>query len=199
MALPESKLDICNLALNRIGAKVVTQAELTADTAVTAMHCNRNYEQTRDALLRSNQWRFARERASLVKGSDPPFEYDHSYKLPDDYLSLIYIYDSDEYDGVHRDQYALEGDKILSSENSLDIKYIRRVTDVAEFDALFIEVFVLALALKLVMPLSQDRKLYAEIKEELYKKVMPKVRAVDRQETSTKGRGGRQTWNEARY
>ena len=109
------------------------------------------------------------------------------------------IYDDNESNGVYRYQYDVEAEQILSDEDTCYILYTKRVTDVEKFDPLFVEVFVLSLALKLVMPLSQDRPLYMEIKDELYKQVMPKVRAVDRQETNTKGRGGRQTWNESKW
>ena len=201
MANPSSKTDVCNLALSRIGSKTVTEAQITADTDVIAVHCNRHYEQTRDALLRSNAFWFARERASLVESSTPPFEYSNSYKLPDDFLSPISVYDGSESDGIYRYQYAIEGKKILINEDSCDLRYIKYITDVTEFDPLFIEVLVLSLSLKLVMPIAQDRKLYAEIKDELYGKggVMSRVRAMDKQETNTKGRAGKLTWNESRY
>jgi hypothetical protein len=66
MALPEDKTDICNLSLNRIGEKAVTEAQLTADNDPRAQRCNRHYEQTRDALQRSFWWRFARVRIRLA-------------------------------------------------------------------------------------------------------------------------------------
>ena len=199
MALPTTKTDICNLALTRIGAKVVTVAEITADTAVTAMHCNRHYEQTRDALLRSHWWRFASGRVELEEADEPDFEWDNAYDLPDDFLAMKTIYDDNEPDHIYKNPYELEGSLLLINEDECEIRYIKQVTDVTLFDPLFVEVLVLTLALKLVMPLSQDRGLYAEIKDELYKEVMPKVRALDRQETNTSGRGGELTWNESRH
>jgi hypothetical protein len=48
------------------------------------------------------------------------------------------------------------------------------------------------------MPITQDVKLYAEIKDELYNQIMPRVRAMDRQETNTTGRYNRRPWVEAR-
>lgn len=66
MALPEVKLDICNLSLDRIGEKAITDAQLTANTDPRAQACNRHYEQNRDALQRSHWWRFARGRINLV-------------------------------------------------------------------------------------------------------------------------------------
>ena len=66
MASPDSKTDICNLALRRIGSEGVTEAEITANTAVNAIHCNLQYEQTRDALQRSHLWRFNKARIRLA-------------------------------------------------------------------------------------------------------------------------------------
>ena len=85
MALPEDKLAICNLSLNRIGEKAVTQAQLDADTDPRAQRCNRYYEQTRDALQRSHWWRFARARIRLASAwaTDTVYTTDQ-YVLNDD-------------------------------------------------------------------------------------------------------------------
>ena len=251
MALPTTKTDICNLSLSRIGAKAVTSAQITADTDVSAKHCNRNYEQTRDALLRSFKWRFASTRLDLVAGwatatvyttdqyvsndsvwykclvahtsgalDDEPGtgaveatywttltavdytpetgEYDYIWALPSAYLKMRSLYEG-RFSDENIEPYALEGSYILTNEDEVEIRYVKQVTDVEEFDPLFVEVLVLSLALKLVMPLSQDRQLYKEIKEELYQEVMPRVRVVDGQETNTKGTDDLDTWNDARY
>jgi len=66
MASPTTKTDICNMALERFGHSTVTAAQIAADTDPTAVKCNRHYEQTRDALLRSYWWRFAGARIRLA-------------------------------------------------------------------------------------------------------------------------------------
>ena len=85
MALSEDKLDICNLSLNRIGEKAITQAQLDDDTDPRAQRCNRHYEQTRDALQRSFWWRFARARIRLASNwaTDTIYTTDQ-YVLNDD-------------------------------------------------------------------------------------------------------------------
>jgi len=251
MALPTTKTDICNLALSRIGAKAVTTAQITADTDVSAKHCNRNYEQTRDALLRSFKWRFASTRLMLVSGwvtatvyttdqyvsnnsvwykcllahtsgalDDEPGEgaveatywttltavdytpetgeYDYIWALPSDFLAMKSRYEG-RFSDENIESYALEGTNLLTNEDEEEIRYIKQVTDATAFDPLFVEVLALSLALKLVMPLSQDRALYKEIKEELYKEVMPRVRTLDGQEANTIGTEDLGTWNDARY
>lgn len=68
MASPDSKTDICNLALRRIGADPVTTEELEASpvVAVAAIHCDLQYEQTRDAIQRSHAWTFNKTRIRLA-------------------------------------------------------------------------------------------------------------------------------------
>jgi hypothetical protein len=65
MASPSTKTDICNLGLRRIGAEGVTVAEITAGTATQAIHCNLQYEQTRDELQQLYWWRFNEARIIL--------------------------------------------------------------------------------------------------------------------------------------
>ena len=247
MAAPSSKTDICNMALDRIGHKSVTEAQIDANTDPTAIKCNRQYEQTRDALLRSYWWRFAGARIRLVSAwetakvyttdqyvsndsvwykcavahtsasaTEPPhanwtalsasdytpdFEWNYMWDLPADFLANRYTYDEND---SHRSiySYKVEGKKYYTSESAVDYVYTKQVTTVTNFDPLFIEVLVLSMAVKLCMPISQDKEMYALLKEELYGArgkpgLMSKVRAMDRQEQNTAGVYDYNTWNAA--
>lgn len=66
MASPTTKTDILNMSLGRIGSKILTVAQITANTDPDAVKCNLIYEQTKDALLRSHWWRFAGARIRLA-------------------------------------------------------------------------------------------------------------------------------------
>jgi len=195
-----SATDICNMALGWLGAKRITSLD---DGSVQAIHCKLHYEQTRDALLRSHWWRFASARASLSQDTDTPdFEYDYQYSLPSDFLRLKSVFSENGTATENtRYSYAIEGNKILTddeeSDNTLDIRYIKRVTDTAQFDPLFTEVLILKLALKLVGPLDAGQATRENILNEL-KLVMPRVRALDRQETQAIGRLNNRPWTEAR-
>lgn len=250
MALPEDKLSICNLSLNRIGEKAVTQAQLTADTDPRAQRCNRHYEQTRDALQRSFWWRFARARIRLasnwatdtvyttdqyvlnddvwykckeahtsgdlddepgvgaVAGTfwttlsavdyTPENEWDFMFDLPADFLRFRSIFEESDSTSRKRRR-AIEGLVLFTNLSEVSLRYIKRVTDVTEFDPLYIEVLVLQFALKLVPPSagvgSVGQALLSELKNEL-KPLMAQVRSIDRSETDT---GGRSDWNLARH
>jgi hypothetical protein len=64
---------------------------------------------------------------------------------------------------------------------------------------MFNEVMILQLALKLVIPLSQD---VSKLKQDLNNDLVPlmrKVRAMDRQEQEQIGRDELRTWQDARF
>jgi len=205
---PDSELDICNMTLNRVGETAITAIELTANTDPRVIACTAHYPQTRDALLRSHLWRFAKARAELEAADAVDFEWAYAFTLPDDFLREKSVYEDNQ--SIHKNtvySYELEGDTLLTNESSCKLRYIKQVTDVTLFDPLFIEVFVLQLALKIVYPIagvgSAGRALAAEIKDELYGSprqpgLMARVRALDRQEGERIGRGDRVLWNTSR-
>jgi hypothetical protein len=111
------------------------------------------------------------------------------------------------YEGVEASEeihypYSPEGKQILSNETSMQIRYIKKVTDPNTFDPLFTEVLILKLAIKLVMPLSQDKVLRRELEDELrgtprQPGLMAMVRMMDKNETETAGELLANTWNDA--
>jgi len=193
-----SNTSICNMSLTKIGAKRINNLEDTTEGTISAIQCRLHFEQTRDSLLRTCWWRFASGRASLSQDTESPdFEWDNQFLLPNDFLRLKAVYDDVSPNNESNYSYTIEGDLLLTNEGTVDIRYVKKVTDPAEFDPLFVEVFVTALAVKLVMPLSQDRLLYRELQEELAR-TMARVRVVDLTETNTVGRNDRSTWIDAK-
>ena len=199
MALSETltETSICNQALGRIGANQIGNVE--TDTTVPAIQCRLHYEQTRDSLIRSYTWRFASARADLtVSGTTPDFEWDFQFPLPDDFFRMKSIYENRFSDENFR-SYALEGSNLLTNESEMSIRYIKKVTDVSEFDSLFVKVLILLLADVLIGPLAGgDAKIQRKIDNAL-DELMPAVRALDGQETNTAGRFESGTWNDARF
>jgi len=129
----------------------------------------------------------------------PKFEWSYGYTLPSDFLAMKSIWGENESKGNTIYSYAIEGNIIYSNENSMKIRYTKQVTTVTSFDPLFIEVFVLSLALKFSMAMGQDKEMYALIKEELWgsprqRGLMSKVRAMDKQEQNTAGIYDYNTW-----
>ncbi len=196
---------VCNLSLSRIGAKRLkysddTETDLAANTTLQAIQCNLHYEQTVLALLRSNWWTFARKRKALVRDTEtPPFEFTYQYVLPDDYLRPISIWENRFQDDPLYGS-MIEDKKLLSNNTEVNLRYVRKVTNVTEFDPLFIEVLVLVLAKKLFPPLggTKSATFMKGLKKDITE-VTSKARVINKQEQNTAGRDDLFLWNDARY
>lgn len=196
MALSETltETSICNMSLGKLSAKRIGNVE--TDTSIEAIQCRIHYEPTRDALQRSHKWRFASARSELEQDStDPDFEWDNQFDLPSDFLRFK---SADEETGVtsKRNRHAIEGLKYLTNFSTVSLLYIKKVTDVTEFDPLFVKALVWLLADELIGPLAGgDPRIQKKIDTALAK-LLPKIQAVDADETDV---GGRSDWNLARH
>ena len=134
-----SDVDICNSALNMIGASNIVS--LTEDSRAARV-LNQRYEFVRDAVFRSHPWNCLIRRTSLAADSDTPeFEYDHQHSLPTHPFCLR-VLRSDDPDTVFR----VEGRKVVSSTTPFKMIFIARVTDPNEYDQLLIEALSARLA-----------------------------------------------------
>ena len=185
------------MSLDKLGAKRIN--DLDTDTSPEAIKCRTHFEQTRDALVRSHYWRFASARATLSQDTvDPDFEYDSQFILPTDFMRLKNVYgDNGTANGSLKTSFAIEGQRLLTNETAINLRYIKKVTDPTKFDELFTEVLILKLALKLVSIAGANPKMTETIGREL-NGVMPQVRALDRQETNNIGRLDRVPWVETK-
>ena len=196
--------EISNMALGRIGSARIDSYD--ADASVPAQLCRLHYHQTMHALIRLMQPRCARDRATLSANAeydadDTTFEYDYAYDLPADFLAMRKPYEgvpgiTDTYYN-----YSMEGKQLLSNEDEMEIRYLKKITDENDLDPLFVEIFVLQLAIKLVMPISQDKVLRRELDLELWGSpqqpgLMSRVRQMDKEETNTAGELLAGTWND---
>ncbi len=198
MAINSTK--ICNMGLSIIGSLRIKDLDSATENSPQIIQCRLHYEPTRDALLRSHRFRFAAERASLAQDTtDPVFEYDNQFILPTDFMALRSIFGNNfTATGNTRFNFAIEGQRLLTDEGSVDMRYTKRVTDVSKFDSLYVKVLALLLADEFIGPLAGgDPRIQKKIDDRL-DKLMPKVRAMDRQETNTIGRLNQRPWAETR-
>ncbi len=194
--MAESKTTICNQALGRLGSKRINDF---AEDSTLAAHCRLHYDPTRKALLRSHKWRFARKREVLAQDdTDPLFEYDNQFILPNGYLAMVSIYEN-RYSDENIDSYAIEGQLLLTNDTEVNLRYIKNVTDPTEFDPLFVKVLVLLLTDAMIGPVAGGDKRIQDKIDKALATLMPSVRALDSQETNTEGENSLYTWNDARY
>ena len=131
-----STVDICNGALNQLGATTILS--LTEDSK-NARLCNSRYTQVRDAVFRSHPWNCLQVRVELASSTTTPaWGYKFKFDLPGDCLRLLRILDFDS-------NYQVEGKAILSNNSSMKILYISRVEDPNQYDELLRETLSAAL------------------------------------------------------
>ena len=132
-----SVVDICNGALNQLGASTILT--LTEDSK-NARLCNARYTQVRDSLFRSHLWNCLTKRVELAKDTEvPSWGFSYQFTLPADCLRVVTILNYD-YD------YKVEGRKILANHGTLKIQYIARIEDPNQYDELLRETISAALS-----------------------------------------------------
>jgi hypothetical protein len=169
-----SFVDICNRALQKLGAERITS--LTQDS-VNARACNLAFEPVRDAELRAHPWNFAITRTTLAEDATAPeFGYTAQFTLPSDCLRLL---PPDPASNITDLDWQIEGRKILTNEvSSLEIRYIKREEDSNQYDSLFTEALACALAMELCEELTQSNTKAQTVRED-YKRVMREARKLN--------------------
>jgi hypothetical protein len=147
-----SDIDICNLALVKLGAQPIPS--LTSNDPKAAV-LNRVYPLLRDKLLRVWRWSFTRKYVLLPLLTDvPPFEYAYAYQLPADCLRLELVDVSQgnsqavglpaasmgDWNFNRNQDYRIVGRQIWTNvPPPARIQYAAQITDPAMFDAAFVE------------------------------------------------------------
>ena len=116
----------------------------------------------------------------------------HQYQLPTDLLRIL-----TEHHRHHWHHFAIEGKRLYTNHDRFRLHYIRYMPNPLDWDVLFTEVLVLALALKMLPALSgtAGATLYQTLQLEL-KQAMARARSVCSVETNNTGYS---SWNLARY
>lgn len=173
--MASSEIQICNLAISRVGDELITSFD---DGTTASDLCALHYEPARDAVLEDHLWSFALERASLARLTDAPVnKYAYKYQLPPDHIRTI-ITDLDEYSIP----WTREGNTILTDEEAVYLVYIKQVTDVTQFSALFVQALSLFIASRIAYPITNKSRMAMEILNE-YDLLFDKAVTSDGQQT----------------
>lgn len=102
-----NKIELCNLALNLIGANPI---QGFADNTREAQLLSQNYELWVQQCLTKFQWRFAMDVAQCSKLADSPIpQWAYAYELPSDLISIVAVY-LNRFDGQGNS--AMSGDRL---------------------------------------------------------------------------------------
>lgn len=170
-----SKVQICNLALLRLGTNPITSLT-EGNTAANA--CNLVYDHCRESLLRRHFWNFAIENIQLAADSTAPaFKYANRYPLPADFIRVKEIY-------AQGSPYSIDGQYLHTDDAApLKLSYIKNIEDVTKFDSIFVEALVLMIIVKIGSRIQGDGFNPAIYLEEL-QRISMEAKKVDAQDAS---------------
>jgi hypothetical protein len=162
-----SVVDICNSALNLLGASTISAL---TDDSKNARLCNQRYEPVRNRIFRSHAWNCLTKRVQLAQDSTAPVvEYSYAYTLPSDCLRVLKIH-TGATDSIASDiDYQVEGRKIKTNEGTVYLVYIALVTDPNEFDVYLQEALAANLAADIAYAVTNNATLaknYQEVADE---------------------------------
>jgi len=127
-----SVVDICNSALNLLGASTISAF---TDDSKNARLINQRYEPVRNRVFRSHAWNCLHKRVQLAQNSTAPVvEYSHAYALPSDCLRVLKIHNGTTDSIASSIDYKLEGRNIVTDEGTVFIIYIALDTDPNNYD-----------------------------------------------------------------
>ena len=152
-----STVDICNSALNLLGASTISA--LTEDTK-NARLCNQRYEPIRNRVFRSHNWNCLIKRVELAQDSTGPvIEYTYGYTLPSDCLRVLKVHNGTTDSIASALDYKVEGRKIVTDEGTIYLVYVALDTDPNNYDSYLYEAVSHQLAADLAYAITNNSTL----------------------------------------
>ena len=152
-----SEVDICNLALARLGDNATVASIDPPEGSAQAEHCARFYPVARDALLEMHDWKFATRRASLAQLDTETWNWAFAYAKPSNALKLLAVLPASASSDDDTQEYEAETDSngapiILTDQEDASLRYIAHVMDTTVFSPLFVDALSWLLASHLAGP-----------------------------------------------
>lgn len=159
-----TELDICNLALARLGDSATVASIDPPEGSPQATHCARFYPLARDTMLDRHAWGFCTTRAALSKLSATPVSgWLYAYAPPSDAINILALFPARASDDFSPQAFETEAlidgtEVIYSNTDDAVCRYKVQVTDAAKFPPLFVEALSWLLASHLAGPVLKGDK-----------------------------------------
>ncbi len=165
-SVPPSALDICNLALSKLGELPIPALDPNGSPA--ARLCYMHYHPVRREVLCANRWTFATTLTTLHSAEEGDEEQLHmlSHALPQNCLRVL---------EVSSPGWTLRGRSIFCASPSIRVLYIADVEDTSLFDPLFTEALAVRLACRLCIPLTSSTTARQALTEEYQRIALPQA------------------------
>lgn len=147
-----SEVDICNLALARLGDDATVASIDPPEGSAQAYHCARFYPMARDTMLDMHNWSFATTRARLaLLDITLPDAWAYAYARPSSAVKLISVLeDGASEDGVAQQfehEILTDGTRVIyTNVEDAWLRYTVRPTDPTVFSPLFVDALSMLLA-----------------------------------------------------
>lgn len=157
-------IDLCNLALDHIGASNPIQS--LDEGSREASVCGRHYTPALEALLRTFDWSFARAynyTSMIDDGSVPiPDQWLYAYAYPNDAVRVWCVHQNPRIGKPPLHEVASmpsgQGQVIFTTVTPALFRYTRRISDAGYFDPAFALALSYTLAERICYPLTRDTK-----------------------------------------
>lgn len=157
-------LDVCNLALSKLGEAPIPA--LDANASPPSRLCYMHYHPVRREVLCANRWSFAERLVTLTSAEEADGTHSIAHTLPTDCLRVL---------EVSSPGWTLRGRSIYCPSRSVRVLYITDAEEVTEFDPLFIEALAVRLAFKLCIPLTAGTTARQNLLEEYQRIALPQA------------------------
>ena len=169
-----SFVEISSNALRLLGDDPITSF---SDDTERARLVNAVYEEMRDEVTRAAVWNCCKSRQVLASLSETPaFGWAYYHQLPADCLRVV-----DVLSGDTRIDHTIEGRRLMTDVSSVNLIFLKRVTDPNELDVLFISAYTARIAAELALPISGSNTV-ATAMWAAYDKKETEARTIDSQE-----------------
>lgn len=164
-----SVLDICNIALSKLGEAPILL--LDANGSPASRMCYMHYHPVRREVLCAARWSFAAKEVSLSSPeSDDSGLHSLPHSLPQDCLRVL---------AVNCPTWTLRGRCIYCPQSEIRVLYLADVEDTTLFEPLFVEALATRLACKLCIPLLSSITARKALTDEYNHIVLPQAAYVN--------------------
>jgi hypothetical protein len=182
---------ICNMALNRIGARASISS--LAEVSTEAAACASMLDEARDATLRAHDWNFARRIVTLASLGAGPSNWAYAYAYPSDAVRVLGVVPEGGAwvlplgappsfgTGGSTSLGGGERREIYSNLSPAICAYTRQVTDPTQWDSQFVTALTWQLGMEIAMPITGDTA-KVSMCEQMFNAALAEARAQDANE-----------------
>lgn len=181
------KIDICNMALSRLGVELI---ESLNEASEPARVCSQFYNQARRVVLRRYNWTFATRRSelALLPTTIPDYLYAYRYPARCEFVRKLYNKDCDNIPAYT--EYKLgsdsEGMIIYTDVENAVAEYTADIEDCGLFDSQFTEMLSWKLAAEMAFKLTGNMQI-AQMADSQYNNLYLEAVANSEDEQNLKG------------